>query len=187
MCPLGASRIKLVFGEGNPSAALMFIGEGPGFNEDHNGRPFIGRAGNLLTDIIVKGMKLKREDIYITNIVKCHPMKDPDNPEKRGNDRPPSDMEVSKCLPILIKQIDAIRPEVICTLGSPASKIILEASTGISMLRGRVYEKNILPEDPSYKVKIVATFHPAYLLRNPPAKKDAWEDIKLVMKLLGLT
>ncbi|MFH2084065.1 MAG: uracil-DNA glycosylase [Candidatus Omnitrophota bacterium] len=184
MCPLAKSRLRLVFGEGSARARLMVIGEGPGFTEDHLGRPFVGRSGNLLTDIITRGMKMKREDVYIANIVKCHPMKDPSDPEKHSNDRPPSPEEVSKCMPILLKQIDAIRPEVICTLGSPAAKIMLNKKDGISNLRGKIFDIRPLPDDPDYGVKLVPTFHPAYLLRNPPAKKPAWEDIKVVMGLL---
>ncbi|MDO9513543.1 MAG: uracil-DNA glycosylase, partial [Elusimicrobiota bacterium] len=182
--PLGKSRLHFVFGEGSPKARLMFIGEGPGFTEDHTGRPFIGRSGNLLTKIITEGMKLKREDVYITNIVKCHPMKDPSDPEKHGNDRPPSPDEVEKCMPILLRQIDAIRPDVICTLGAPAAKIMLNRKDGISSVRGKIFDISPLPEEPHYRVKLVPTFHPAYLLRNPPAKKTAWEDIKVVMGLL---
>ncbi|MCD6413018.1 MAG: uracil-DNA glycosylase [Elusimicrobia bacterium] len=185
-CPLSASRTKIVFGEGNPSARLMFIGEGPGFDEDHTGRPFVGRAGQLLTKILVKGMKLKRSDVYITNIVKCHPMKDPTNPEKRGNDRPPNFFEVSKCIPILYEQIKIIRPEVICALGGPAAKILLATEAGISSLRGKVFERKIIPSEPDFIVKIVPTFHPAYLLRNPPAKVPAWKDYQEIMKILGL-
>ena len=184
MCPLAKSRLRIVFGEGSPRARLMFIGEGPGFTEDHLGRPFVGRSGNLLSDIISKGLKMKREDVYITNIVKCHPMKEPSDPEKHSNDRPPSPDEVSKCMPILLRQIDAIRPEVICTLGSPAAKIMLDRKDGISNLRGKIFDIHPLKDDPCYSVKLVPTFHPAYLLRNPPAKKPAWEDIKVVLGLL---
>ncbi|MEA2081270.1 MAG: uracil-DNA glycosylase [Elusimicrobiota bacterium] len=184
-CPLGNSRLNPVFGEGSAAAKLMFVGEGPGFTEDHTGRPFIGRSGNLLTKIITDGMKLKREDVYISNIVKCHPMKDPSNPEKHGNDRPPSPDEVKKCMPILQRQIALIRPAVICTLGSPAAKIMLNTSSGISSIRGKIFNVCPLPDEPDYSVKLVPTFHPAYLLRNPPAKKFAWEDIKVVMRLLG--
>lgn len=185
-CPLSKSRTKIVFGEGRPDADLMFIGEGPGFDEDHQGRPFVGRAGQLLTKILVDGMRIKRGDVYITNIVKCHPMKDPSNPEKRGNDRPPDFLEVQKCFHILLSQIRIIRPKVICSLGSPASKMILGKDTGISQIRGQIFEIKILPGDPLYTVKVVPTFHPAYLLRNPPAKKDAWADIKVIMDLLGM-
>ena len=183
-CPLGASRVKIVFGEGAADAKLMFIGEGPGFSEDHTGRPFIGRAGQLLTRIIEDGMKMKREDVYITNIVKCHPMKDPSNPEKRGNDRPPLPDEVPSCISILREQLNIIRPHVICALGAPAAKILLETAEGITTLRGRIFEVNPLPEVPSYSVKIVPTYHPAYLLRNPEAKIPTWEDIKTVMRIL---
>ncbi|MFH1958236.1 MAG: uracil-DNA glycosylase [bacterium] len=185
MCPLSKSRTKIVFGEGNPAADLMFIGEGPGFDEDHKGMPFIGRAGQLLTKILENGMKIGRDDVYITNIVKCHPMKDPLNPEKRGNDRPPDILEVQKCFHILLAQIRIIRPKVICSLGSPATKVILGREIGISQVRGKIFDIRILPDEPQFEVKVVPTFHPAYLLRNPPAKKPAWEDIKVIMRLLG--
>lgn len=185
-CPLASSRIKIVFGEGSPTAKLMFVGEGPGFDEDHTGRPFVGRAGKLLTEIIEKGIKIKRSDVYITNIVKCHPMKDPGNPEKRGNDRPPFPEEVAACMPILKKQIKIIKPEVICALGAPAAKYLLEKNIGITHIRGKVFEINPLPDEPEYSVKVVPTYHPAYLLRNPPAKKETWLDIQVVMKILGI-
>jgi len=125
-CPLTESRINFVFGEGNPAAGLMFVGEGPGYEEDRQGRPFIGRAGQLLTKII-EAMKMKREDVYITNIVKCHPMKDPLHPESRGNDRPPSPEEVALCFPILLEQIRVIRPKIICCLGASAARAMLHA------------------------------------------------------------
>ena len=185
-CPLGESRLNFVFGEGSAFAKVMFVGEGPGFQEDHKGRPFVGRAGSLLTRIIENGMRLKREDVYITNIVKCHPMKDPSNPEKRGNDRPPTGDEVSMCSPILIEQIRIIKPLVICALGGPSAKYFLKTEKGINMLRGKVYEINPIPQEPEYSVKLVPTYHPAYLLRNPSAKKLEWEDIKIVMKIIGL-
>ncbi len=184
-CPLSKSRTKIVFGEGNPGADLLFIGEGPGFDEDHKGRPFVGRAGQLLTKILENGMRIKRDDVYITNIVKCHPMKDPSNPEKRGNDRPPDILEVQKCFHILLEQIRIIRPKVICSLGAPATKVILGREIGISQVRGKIFDIGILPDEPQFKLKVVPTFHPAYLLRNPPAKKPAWEDIKVIMRLLG--
>jgi len=187
MCPLSKSRTKIVFGEGNPAADLMFIGEGPGFDEDHKGMPFIGRAGQLLTKILENGMKIGRDDVYITNIVKCHPMKDPSNPEKRGNDRPPDILEVQKCFHILLAQIRIIRPKVICSLGAPATKVILGREIGISQVRGKIFDIRILPDEPQFEVKVVPTFHPAYLLRNPPAKKPAWEDIKVIMRLLEMS
>ncbi|MCD6423001.1 MAG: uracil-DNA glycosylase [Elusimicrobia bacterium] len=185
-CPLGESRINFVFGEGSAFSKVMFVGEGPGFEEDHRGKPFVGRAGALLTRIIENGMRIKREDVYITNIVKCHPMKDPSNPEKRGNDRPPTDEEVLKCSPILTEQIRIIKPLVICALGGPSARYFLKTDRGINSLRGKVYEINPVPQEPEYSVKLVPTYHPAYLLRNPSAKKLTWEDIKIVMKIIGL-
>ncbi|MCX5781747.1 MAG: uracil-DNA glycosylase [Elusimicrobia bacterium] len=171
-CHLGKTRIKFVFGEGNPNSKLMFIGEGPGFDEDHLGRPFVGRAGQLLTKII-ESMGLKREDVYIANIVKCHPMKDPSDSEKRGNDRAPTPEEIAECLPYLQKQIEIISPKIICALGSHASKTLLSTEETIGVLRGkfRYYNGTLL----------MPTYHPAALLRNPSLKKDVWEDMKLIM------
>jgi len=184
-CALSKSRTKIVFGEGNPDADLLFVGEGPGFDEDHQGRPFVGRSGKLLTKILENGMGIKRDDVYITNIVKCHPMKDASNPEKRGNDRPPDILEVRKCFHILLEQVRIIRPKVICSLGSPATKVMIGQETGITRVRGKIFDIGLLPDEPDYIIKVVPTFHPAYLLRNPPAKKPAWEDIKVIMRLLG--
>ena len=174
-CGLGKCRLKAVFGTGNPRAELMFVGEGPGFDEDHKGEPFIGRAGQLLTKII-EAIGMKREDVYIANIVKCHPMIDPSDPEKRGNDRPPSPEEVNCCFPYLEKQIELIKPKVICTLGNSSAQTMLGTFTGISKLRGRFVE---------YKdVKLMPTYHPAALLRNPSLKKEVWEDMKLIRDVL---
>jgi len=174
-CPLWKTRRNFVFGEGNPYAKIMFIGEGPGYEEDLKGRPFVGKAGKLLTKII-EAMGLKREDVYITNIVKCHPVKDIQNPHKRGNDRPPDELEISKCLPILEKQIEIIKPEIIILLGSTALKAITGRKEGITQLRGKFLKyKNI---------DTIATFHPAYLLRNPSKKKECWQDIKKVIEKL---
>jgi DNA polymerase len=172
-CQLGKSRINVVFGVGNPKAQLMFIGEGPGFDEDHKGEPFIGRAGMLLTKII-EAMKLTREDVYIANIVKCHPMIDPTNPERRGNDRPPTPQEVQSCMPYLEKQVEIINPKVICTLGSSATKALLAVETPISKLRGKFFEYKSVP--------LMPTYHPAALLRNPSLKKDVWQDMKAVLE-----
>ncbi|MBN1622189.1 MAG: uracil-DNA glycosylase [Endomicrobiales bacterium] len=168
-CPLGSTRLNMVFGAGNPKAKLMFVGEGPGYEEDHRGVPFIGRAGELLTKII-ESIGLKRENVYIANVVKCHPMIDPSDPEKRGNDRPPNIDEISQCIPFLERQIEIIKPKFICVLGSTAAKSILNTETPISKLRGRFYE---------YKgAKLMPTFHPAALLRNASLKKDVWQDMK---------
>ncbi len=170
-CRLGETRIKFVFGEGNPRAELMFVGEGPGYDEDHQGRPFVGRAGQLLTKII-ESIGYKRQDVFIANLVKCHPMKDPSDREKRGNDRAPAPDEISTCFPYLERQIEIIRPRIICALGSYAAKTLLATEEGIGALRGKFrlfHETTLMP-----------TYHPAALLRNPALKKDVWEDMKLI-------
>ncbi len=163
-CKLWSGRTHLVFGVGNPRARLMFIGEGPGRDEDLQGEPFVGRAGQLLTDIITKGMGLKREDVYIANVVKCRP------PENRN----PEPDEVASCEPFLKKQIDLVRPEIIIALGKFAVQTLLQTKTPITKLRGTWHSY--------YGIKLMPTFHPAYLLRNPGDKKLVWEDIKKVIK-----
>lgn len=167
-CKLNKGRHSIVFGEGNPKAAIVFVGEGPGFEEDQQGRPFVGAAGQLLTDIIVKGMGLKREDVYICNIVKCRPP---------GNRNPEPD-EVDACIGFVKKQIAAIQPKVIVTLGNVPTQNLLNTKQGITKMRGTWQEYDGIP--------VMPTFHPSYLLRSPGEKKRVWEDIKLVMKLLGL-
>ena len=164
-CKLCNGRNRIVFGDGDPRARLMFIGEGPGSDEDRQGLPFVGRAGQLLNQII-KAMGYRREDVYIANIVKCRP---PDN-------RAPQPDETAACTPFLFRQIEIIRPEVIVTLGSPASQALLESSAGITKLRGTFREFRGIP--------VMPTFHPAYLLRNPAAKKEVWEDMQKVMARL---
>ena len=163
-CKLWSGRTHVVFGVGNPSARLMFIGEGPGRDEDLQGEPFVGRAGQLLTDIITKGMGLKREDVYIANVVKCRP------PENRN----PEPDEVASCEPFLRKQIDLVRPEVIVALGKFAVQTLLQSKVPISRLRGNWHSY--------HGIRLMPTFHPAYLLRNPGDKKLVWEDIKKVIK-----
>lgn len=163
-CKLWPGRTHLVFGVGNPKAQLMFIGEGPGRDEDLQGEPFVGRAGQLLTDIITKGMGLKREDVYIANVVKCRP------PENRN----PEPDEVASCEPFLKKQIDLVRPEIIIALGKFAVQTLLQSKVPITKLRGNWYSY--------HGIKLMPTFHPAYLLRNPGDKKLVWEDIKKVIK-----
>jgi uracil-DNA glycosylase family 4 len=164
-CPLGGLRHRLVFGEGNPHAELVFVGEAPGADEDAQGRPFVGRAGQLLTKIIV-AMGLKREDVYICNILKCRP------PENRN----PQPEEIAACEPFLIRQLEAIRPRVICALGSFAAHTLLKSEAPISVLRGRFQTYQGIP--------LMPTYHPAYLLRNPGAKKQVWEDVQIIMKAL---
>ena len=163
-CKLWPGRTHLVFGVGNPKARLMFIGEGPGRDEDLQGEPFVGRAGQLLTDIITKGMGLKREDVYIANVVKCRP------PENRN----PEPDEVASCEPFLKKQIDLVRPEIIIALGKFAVQTLLQSKVPITKVRGNWYTY--------HGIKLMPTFHPAYLLRNPGDKKLVWEDIKKVIK-----
>jgi DNA polymerase len=165
-CKLCAGRTHLVFGVGNPRARVMFIGEGPGRDEDLQGEPFVGRAGQLLNDIITKGMGLKREDVYIANVVKCRP------PENRN----PEPDEVAACEPFLKKQIDLVHPEVIVGLGKFAVQTLLQSKAPISKLRGHWHRYHGIP--------LMPTFHPAYLLRNPADKKLVWEDIKKVIKEL---
>ncbi len=164
-CPLHRTRHSLVFGEGNPEADLVFVGEAPGADEDAQGRPFVGRAGQLLTKII-GAMGLKREEVYICNILKCRPP---------GN-RNPQPEEIAPCEPFLIRQLEAIRPQVICALGTFAAHTLLKSEAPISVLRGRFHSYQGIP--------LMPTYHPAYLLRNPGAKKQVWEDVQMIMKTL---
>ena len=161
----GLGRRQIVFGVGNPSADLMFVGEAPGADEDLQGIPFVGRAGQLLTKII-EAIGLRRDDVYIANVIKCRP------PENRN----PEPDEVETCEPFLVRQIDAIRPKVIVALGTFAARTLLKTQDPISRLRGRVYEHR--------GAKLIATFHPAFLLRSPDRKRDVWEDMKTVRDLL---
>jgi uracil-DNA glycosylase family 4 len=166
-CKLHKGRTKIVFGTGNPNADLMFVGEGPGRDEDLSGEPFVGRAGKLLTDMI-KAMGLQREDVYIANVVKCRP---PEN-------RLPEKDEITTCSPFLMRQIDTIKPKVICTLGSCSVQTLLQTAQGISKLRGEWFDFR--------GAKLMPTYHPAYLLRNPAAKPEVWKDLQKVMAVLGL-
>jgi DNA polymerase len=177
-CELGKYRLNAVFGEGNIRSKLMFVGEGPGYNEDLQGRPFVGKAGDLLTKII-EAMKFKREDVFITNIVKCHPMKI-NNPQLRNNDRPPNETEIASCIGYLYKQIELINPKIICCLGSVAAKVLTKNDLPITQLRGKIF--NFFRNE---KILVIPTYHPAALLRNPSWKKVVWEDMKLILKLLN--
>lgn len=181
-CPLGYSRINAVFGVGNPDARVMFVGEGPGYEEDHRGEPFVGRAGQLL-DKILASINLSREIVYIANIVKCHPMINSETPEARGNDRPPTPEEISACRGYLEEQIKIIKPEIIVTLGNTATRFMLQQKLGVSKLRGRVYD---MPKTLTLDldIKIIPTYHPAALLRNPSLKRETWEDVKMLRRLL---
>jgi len=164
-CLLHRTRHRLVFGEGNPKADLVFVGEAPGADEDAQGRPFVGRAGQLLTKII-EAMGLKREEVYICNILKCRPP---------GNRNPEPD-EIASCEPFLIRQLEAIHPRAICALGTFAAHTLLKSEAPISVLRGRFHSYQEIP--------LMPTYHPAYLLRNSGAKKQVWEDVQMIMKEL---
>ncbi len=166
-CALSRGRNKIVFGDGDPNARLMFVGEGPGADEDAQGLPFVGRAGQLLNNMIL-ATGLKREQVYIANIVKCRP---PQN-------RVPEPEEANTCSPFLFQQIDVVRPEVIVALGSTAATYLLGAKSSLSSLRGRVHTCR--------GSKLIVTYHPAFLLRDPNQKKEAWQDLKLAMAQLGL-
>jgi DNA polymerase len=167
-CKLWQTRTNIVFGEGNPNAELMFVGEAPGADEDASGRPFVGRAGQLLTKMI-EAIQFRREDVYIANILKSRP---PDN-------RNPEADETKVCIPFLYRQIAVIRPKLIVTLGNPATQGLLETKVGITKLRGELQEYPRLPG-----IKVLPTFHPAYLLRSPDKKREAWEDLKKVKAFL---
>jgi DNA polymerase len=164
LCKELQKRTQTVFGVGNPDSPLVFLGEAPGADEDKRGEPFVGRAGQLLTDIITKGMKLRREDVYICNILRCRPP---------GN-RTPLPEESAHCRPFLERTLEIISPKFICCLGAVAAQNLLASEKTIGALRGKIWE---------YKgIKVICTYHPAYLLRNPSAKKDVWEDIKILMR-----
>ncbi len=165
-CKLHQARRTLVFGEGNKQARLMIIGEGPGHDEDLQGKPFVGRAGQLLTKIL-QSIHLQREEVYITNIIKCRP------PQNRN----PEPDEIESCYPFLRHQIGVIRPRIICALGTFAAQTLLKTGAKITTLRGRFYEFS--------GIKVVPTYHPAYLLRNPERKREVWEDMKQISRWMA--
>src|SRR5215467_12733409 len=166
-CKLHKQRHSIVFGDGNPKAELVFVGEGPGADEDAQGLPFVGRAGKLLTQMI-EAMGLQRKDVYICNVVKCRP---PEN-------RTPEEDEIGTCSPFLLRQLEVIAPKVIVCLGAVAAKTLLKTNRGISQYRGQWLEYR--------NSRLMATYHPAYLLRNPNAKGEVWKDLQKVMAVLGL-
>jgi len=166
-CRLHAGRQHIVFGEGDPKARLMFIGEGPGYDEDRAGRPFVGQAGQLLNRII-QAIKLTREQVYIANVVKCHP---PAN-------RAPEPEEIRTCLPFLKRQIAAVSPAFICTLGNIATQSLLGTGIPISRIRGQWQDFGTIP--------VLPTYHPAFLLRNPEKKREVWDDMKGLMRAMGI-
>jgi len=166
-CGLSRGRKNIVFGVGNPKADIMFIGEGPGADEDEQGEPFVGRAGQLLNNMIA-AMGLHREDVYIANVVKCRP------PQNRAPERD----EIETCSPFLMRQVDVIRPKIIVALGATAAKTLLGISDSMASLRGRLYDFR--------GTKLAVTYHPAFLLRDPRQKKEAWKDLQMVMNFLGM-
>ncbi len=178
-CKLHKGRTQIVFGVGNPYADLMFVGEGPGADEDAQGAPFVGRAGQLLNNMI-KAMGIRREDVYIANVVKCRPP---------GNRTPERD-ESETCSPFLMRQIAVIKPKVVVALGAVAAKNLLATNASMSELRGRFYDfmpSGARSSDPSWQgTKLAVTYHPAFLLRDPRQKGEAWKDLQMVMKYLGL-
>lgn len=165
-CKLHQTRRNLVFGEGNEKATLMFVGEGPGYDEDVQGRPFVGKAGQLLTKII-QSIHLQREEVYIANIIKCRP------PQNRN----PEPDEIQSCQPFLRKQIYAIQPKLICALGAFAAQTLLKTDAKITGLRGTFFDMG--------GIKVIPTYHPAYLLRNPEKKREVWEDMKQISEWIS--
>lgn len=166
-CKLANTRTNIVFGEGSPSARLMFVGEAPGFDEDRDGRPFVGRAGQLLTKII-QAMNMTREEVYICNVIKCRP------PENRN----PEKDEIMTCSQFLNRQISVIKPQFICALGTFSAQTLLKTTEPISKLRGKFFDYN--------EIRFMPTFHPSYLLRNPEKKREVWEDMKLLMHEMAI-
>jgi len=163
LCDLYKTRTNFVFGEGNPDAKVVFVGEAPGEEEDKQGRPFVGKAGQLLTKII-ESINFKREEVFILNVLKCRP----------PNNRPPEVYEIEKCRPYLEKQLDIINPVIICTLGNPATQTLLNTKEGISKVRGNIF---------LWKgIEVIPTYHPSACLRFPDYKKDVWKDVKLLRK-----
>ena len=164
-CKLHRVRRTIVFGEGNEKSSLMVIGEGPGYDEDAQGRPFVGKAGQLLTRIL-QSINLTREEVYITNIVKCRP------PQNRN----PEPDEIQSCNPFLMKQIDVIQPKIICALGTFSTRTLLKTDTKITALRGNLFDLA--------GITVIPTYHPAFLLRNPERKREVWEDMKKIAELM---
>jgi len=166
-CPLHKTRTQTVFGAENFRADLVFVGEAPGEEEDRQGLPFVGRAGKLLTDIIEKGMKIKRSDVFICNVLKCRP----------PNNRDPRPDEIEMCEPYLVRQLEIIKPKVICALGAHAARTLLKTKESTGRLRGKWHTYHGIP--------LRVTYHPAYLLRSPGEKRKTWDDIQHVMRLLS--
>jgi DNA polymerase len=171
-CKLAEGRHKIVFGSGNAHADLVFVGEGPGADEDAQGLPFVGRGGQLLTDMIEKGMKLRRADVYICNVVKCRPP---------GNRTPEAD-EISACSPFLMRQLRSVRPKMVCALGATAAQALRPFKGPLGAVRGRIHTLSL----GDFETRLVVTYHPAYLLRDPSQKREAWKDLQLIMEFMCL-
>ncbi len=169
-CKLHQGRNRIVFGDGNPTAELVFVGEGPGADEDAQGLPFVGRGGQLLTDMIQKGMGLRREQVYICNVVKCRP----------PNNRTPEPDECAACSPFLWRQLAAVRPRMVCALGSTAAQALHPYRGSLASVRGLIHPLRI----GAFESRLVITYHPAYLLRDPSQKREAWKDLQLIMSCL---
>lgn len=174
-CGLCKAKAHYVFGTGDPEAKVMFIGEAPGAQEDKKGLPFVGRSGKFL-DTLIGTLGITREQTYITNVVKCRPMRDPEHPDMPGNDRPPSKKEMAACLPVLEKQIEIIRPDVICTLGNTPLKALLNVEEGITALHGKKLEY--------HGVTVIPMFHPAAALRNPNLRDVLKKDFEVIKREL---
>lgn len=174
-CPGGKGITHYVFGEGNPDARVMFIGEAPGSKEDLCGRPFVGRAGKLLEQLL-SGIGLSRDEVFITNVVKCRPMKDPDDPSRARNDRPPTETEVAACLPVLKRQITIISPDYLCTLGNSSLRALLGREMNIGAVHGKVLIYQNFP--------LIPTYHPAAVFRNPRFKDLLIADLNILKKHL---
>lgn len=169
-CKLHRGRNKIVFGDGSPKAELVFVGEGPGADEDAQGLPFVGRGGQLLTDMIQKGMGLRREQVYICNVVKCRP----------PNNRTPEPDECDACSPFLWRQLAAIRPRLVCALGATAAQALHPYRGALASVRGLIHPLRL----DGFESRLVVTYHPAYLLRDPSQKREAWKDLQLIMRYL---
>lgn len=179
-CPLGYERIQAVFSVGNPKSPLVFIGEAPGFQEDHRGEPFIGRAGELLNKMIEEVLGLKRQDIYITNVVKCHPMTNPKNPEAKGNDRPPTKEEIEACHLWWQGEMEIIKPKIVCVLGASALSAILGEKVSVGEYKGKTFTRPNLPG-----ITLFVTYHPAAILRNMGLIDNYKDDFRKLKAILG--
>lgn len=172
-CPLGYERLHAVPGHGNPHSPIVFLGEGPGFQEDHQGEPFVGRSGKLLNEMIETELGRTRAQVYISNAVKCHPMVNPKDPEARGNDRPPTPKELEACRAWWTAELELIRPKIVCLLGASAVRAFFGEQAALSSYRGKLAEDARFPG-----TLITAVYHPSAILRNPPLREDYANDFR---------